>query len=351
MGEKQQDGPSSRQQSGRSPGVRPDGDPVDGWVSAIVAGDRKTLAKVITLIESSRDDHRALAQKILLSILDRKSSPDTLRVGITGPPGAGKSTLIEALGQLAVAHGRRVCVLAVDPSSRRSGGSILGDKTRMEELSRSDRAFIRPSPSGLTLGGIARHTFETILCCEAAGYDLIMIETVGVGQSETAVYDVSDMFFLVLPPASGDGLQGIKKGILEVADMIAVNKADGDLRSAAGRAAADYGRAMHVMPPSRPGWSVPVDMVSALGGEGIDRLWKHMVRFGQLRRSDGALSRLRSEQSVAAMWAEIRERIGVRINAGDKTGGLEEKVFRMEMLPAQAAERIEERFFSAKDDR
>lgn len=322
---------------------------VDDIVRRVRLADRQALAKVITLIESTRQDHRRRAQDILLGLLQERSNhADTLRIGITGPPGAGKSTLIETLGMYVVEQGKKVGVLAVDPSSKRSKGSILGDKTRMEHLAQSEQAFVRPSPSGLTLGGIARHTYETILCCESAGYDVIFVETVGVGQSETAVHDVTDMFVLVLPPAAGDGLQGIKRGILEVADMIVVNKADGDLRAAAGRAAAEYAQAMTVMPRGREGWDVPVEKISAIEGRGMDALWQSMESFQQQRRKDGSLLRQRAEQSVSALWAEVHERVASQIGRRGKAPSLEKKVAEMKMLPALAAAMIAEEYFAFK---
>ncbi|MBI5163680.1 MAG: methylmalonyl Co-A mutase-associated GTPase MeaB, partial [Magnetospirillum sp.] len=225
---------------------------VAALVAGVQAGERRALARAITLIESTRPDHRDAADALLHDLLPQAGN--AVRVGITGVPGAGKSTFIEAFGLAAIAAGHRLAVLAVDPSSPRSGGSILGDKTRMEELSRDPRAFIRPSPSGGTLGGVARRTREAMLVCEAAGFDVVIVETVGVGQSETAVADMVDMFLLLLVPGGGDELQGLKKGIVELADAIVVNKADGDLAAAAGRAARDYANALHLLAAPAGGW-------------------------------------------------------------------------------------------------
>jgi LAO/AO transport system kinase len=234
---------------------------------------------------------------------------NAVRVGISGTPGAGKSTFIDELGSRLTAAGHRVAVLAVDPSSRRSGGSILGDKTRMERLARDPSAFIRPSPSGGTLGGVARRTREAALLCEAAGFDVVLIETVGVGQSETVVADMVDCFVLVGAPGGGDELQGIKRGIMELADVIVINKADGDLLPAARRAVADHRHAVHLLRPKHPGWTVPVVPVSALEGTGVDEAWAEVERFeAHLREGDG-LELLRAAQSVSWMWSEMQERL------------------------------------------
>src|SRR5829696_3615620 len=238
----------------------------------VIAGDRRALARAITLAESTRPDHRAEAEALLAEVLPRSGA--AVRVGISGAPGAGKSTLIEALGTHLVAEGQRVAVLAVDPSSTRSGGSILGDKTRMEQLTRSPDAFVRPSPTGGTLGGVARRTREAMLLCEAAGFDVVLVETVGVGQSEVKVAAMVDLFLVIVAPGGGDELQGIKRGIMELADLIVVNKADGDLAPAAGRAASDLRHAVHLLRPKRASWEVDVLTASALTGAGIAELWE-----------------------------------------------------------------------------
>src|SRR3954452_22383423 len=223
----------------------------------VIAGDRRALARAITMAESTRADHRAEAEALLAEVLPHVGG--SVRVGISGAPGAGKSTFIEALGVHLIERGHRLAVLAVDPSSTRSGGSILGDKTRMEELSRRSEAFIRPSPSGGTLGGVARRTREALLLCEAAGHDVVLVETVGVGQSEVAVAGMLDVFVLLLAPGGGDDLQGVKRGIVELADVVVVNKADGDLAAAAERTAADYANALHFLRSRTEGWEVRVE--------------------------------------------------------------------------------------------
>lgn len=235
-------------------------------------GDRRALAKGITLVESQKPEHRQQAQQILEQLL-----PDTgrsIRLGISGVPGVGKSTFIEALGQHVLAQGHRLAVLAVDPSSQRSGGSILGDKTRMEQLCRQQQAFIRPSPSGETLGGVAGKTRETMLLCEAAGYDVIFVETIGIGQSEITVASMVDFFLLLQLANAGDELQGIKKGVMEVADAIVINKADGDNLAAAQLAAQQLENALHILRPKTPSWQVPVHTCSALEQQGIDTIWQ-----------------------------------------------------------------------------
>jgi LAO/AO transport system kinase len=270
-------------------------------------GDRRALARSITLVESTRRDQRAEAAALLDAVL--AATGRAVRVGISGTPGAGKSMFIDELGSHLTAGGHRVAVLTVDPSSRRSGGSIMGDKTRMERLGRDPAAFIRPSPSGGTLGGVARRTREAGLLCEAAGFDVVLVETVGVGQSETAVADMVDCFVLLAAPGGGDELQGIKRGIMELADIIVVNKADGDLLPAARRAAADYRHAVHLLRPKHPEWTVPVLLASAVEGTGVDEVWSEVQRFGSHLEAGAGLERLRAEQAVAWMWAEVRERL------------------------------------------
>ena len=275
--------------------------------NSILEGDRRALARAITLIESTRADHREQAEAQLAALMPHCGH--SVRVGISGAPGVGKSSFIEAFGLHLVNEGHRVAVLAVDPSSRVSGGSILGDKTRMEDLSRNESAFIRPSPAGRSLGGVARRTRECVLVCEAAGFDVVIVETVGVGQSETAVAEMTDLFLLLLAPAAGDELQGIKKGIVELADMILVNKADGDLVEAANHAAADYRSAVHMIRPASPNWRVPVLTCSAMTGDGIAKAWRKIEDFRAAMTDSGEFSDKRSGQAKAWMWSEIEENL------------------------------------------
>src|SRR5829696_4993615 len=252
----------------------------------VIAGDRRALARAITLAESTRPDHRAEAEALLAEVLPRSGA--AVRVGISGAPGAGKSTLIEALGTHLVAEGQRVAVLAVDPSSTRSGGSILGDKTRMEQLTRSPDAFVRPSPTGGTLGGVARRTREAMLLCEAAGFDVVLVETVGVGQSEVKVAAMVDLFLVIVAPGGGDELQGIKRGIMELADLVVVNKADGDLAPAARQAEADHRHALGLLRPRFEGWRPPVLSCSARTGTGVDAVWAAVLEHRSTLERTGA---------------------------------------------------------------
>jgi LAO/AO transport system kinase len=282
-------------------------------VDGIRTGDRRALARAITLAESARPDHQQDAAALLDALLPHTGN--AIRVGISGAPGAGKSTFIEALGMRLVGRDHRVAVLAVDPSSTRSGGSILGDKTRMEELARHPGAFIRPSPSGGTLGGVARRTREAMLLCEAAGFDVVLIETVGVGQSETAVAELVDLFCLVVAPGAGDELQGIKRGIMELADLVVVNKADGDLAPAAGRAAADYRNALHLLRPKWQAWTSRVLTCSSLTGTGVDEAWDAITEFHAALEASGELAGLREGQAQAWMWSEINETLAHELRA------------------------------------
>ncbi len=273
--------------------------------AGVIAGDRRALARAITLVESARADHRAAA----LDLGDRlrATGRQALRIGLSGAPGVGKSTFIEAFGLMLVGQGLRVAVLAVDPSSARSGGSILGDKTRMERLSREAQAFIRPSPSQTQLGGVARRTREAVAVCEAAAFDVVLIETVGVGQSETMVADLCDIFVLLLAPAGGDELQGVKRGIMELADLIVVNKADGDLRAAALRTQGEHAGALRLL--RRRGGDpdgFPLAMsVSALEGQGVDAVWSAIRRLADWRREQGHWVARRARQSVRWYHAEV----------------------------------------------
>jgi LAO/AO transport system kinase len=315
---------------------------VTSLAERVGAGDRRALAQAITLVESTRADHRAEARALIDELLPRTGT--SVRIGVSGAPGAGKSTLIEALGLHAIGQGRQVAVLAVDPSSSRSGGSILGDKTRMTDLGREAAAYIRPSPSGGTLGGVARRTREALLVCEAAGFDVVVVETVGVGQSEVAVADLVDLFLLIASPTGGDELQGIKRGIMELADVIVVNKADGDLLAPAQRAAADLRNAVHLLRPKRPGWDVEVLLASALEGSGVAEAWERVVSGIEHLRTTGTLDALRGEQAVAWMWDEVHEAVMARVldrpEAQALAKELEAGVAGQQLSPSQAAARL-----------
>jgi GTPase len=273
----------------------------------IRAGDRTVLSRAITLIESKRADHRRAAAALTQELL--RSTGKAVRVGITGVPGVGKSTTIDTLGSMLTREGHKIAVLAVDPSSQRTGGSILADKTRMARLASDMNAFIRPSPASGTLGGVAAKTRETMLLCEAAGYDVILVETVGVGQSEIAVADMTDFFLALMLPGAGDELQGLKKGIVELADMIAINKADGDNVARAKAAAAEYRAALHILTPRSPNWVPPVVTYSALTGDGIAALWRHVLEHRDKLTASGELAARRGEQQVKWMWSMLEERL------------------------------------------
>ena len=279
--------------------------------SRIRAGDRATLARAITLIESKRADHRKSAQRLVQDLLPHTGK--AIRVGITGAPGVGKSTTIDTLGTHLTAKGHKVAVLAVDPSSTRTGGSILGDKTRMARLAVDPSAFVRPSPSSGTLGGVAAKTRETMLLCEAAGYDVILVETVGIGQSETAVADMSDFFLALMLPGAGDELQGIKKGVVELADMIAVNKADGDGIKRARSAAAEYRAALHILTPRSPSWTPPVVTYSGLTGDGVADLWAQVLLHRERLGGTGEIAERRRKQQVKWLWSMLEDRIFSRL--------------------------------------
>jgi len=271
-------------------------------VDGVLAGQRRALAKTITLVESTRVDHQQRAQKVLAALLPHTGR--AIRLGISGVPGAGKSTFIEALGVWLIDQGHRLAVLAVDPSSSVSGGSILGDKTRMELLCQREQAFIRPSPSAGSLGGVAEKTREAMLACEAAGYDVILVETVGVGQSETTVAGMVDMFVLLQLPNAGDDLQAIKKGIVEIADLVAINKFDIDPRAGA-IARAQWKQALHMLRPNSPNWQPPVIGVSALKKEGIVEFWAEIERFRKVMTQSGELEAKRKKQALNWMWSLI----------------------------------------------
>ncbi|MHB9098967.1 MAG: methylmalonyl Co-A mutase-associated GTPase MeaB [Syntrophales bacterium] len=285
---------------------------IDTTVSGLLCGDRRILAKTITLIESSLLCHQDEAQAIMERLIPHTGK--AIRLGITGVPGVGKSSFIESLGMMLVEKGRRVAVLAVDPSSIRSGGSILADKTRMDRLSADSRAFIRPSPSGGTLGGVAKKTRESMLICEAAGFDVIIVETVGIGQSETTVASMVDFFLILMLAGAGDELQGIKKGFLELADALAINKADGDNMERARIARKDYETALHLLRPASPNWSPPVVLCSARQRTGIDEIWEIVLKHRELMTANGGLAERRKSQSLAWMWSLVEEGLRERFH-------------------------------------
>lgn len=279
---------------------------IEVTADAVARGDRAALARAITLIESRRTDHRAAARILLQELLPLTGR--AVRIGVTGVPGVGKSTAIDTLGSRLTAEGKKVAVLAVDPSSTRTGGAILGDKTRMAKLAADPNAFIRPSPTSGTLGGVAAKTREAMLLCEAAGFDVILVETVGVGQSETAVADLTDFFLVLMLPGAGDELQGIKKGILELADMIAVNKGD-DAAMKAKAAAAEYRAALHILTPASATWTPPVVVISGLTGLGLEEMWQTILDHRNRLEATGELAAKRKAQDLKWMWALVEERI------------------------------------------
>jgi LAO/AO transport system kinase len=315
--------------------------------AALRAGDRRALGRAITLVESSRADDRESANR-LLGILTPLAG-NSIRIGISGVPGVGKSTFIESFGNHIIDRGHKLAVLAVDPSSALSGGSILGDKTRMETLSRRMEAFIRPSPAGSTLGGVTRHTRETMLLVEAAGFDVVIVETVGVGQSETAVADMTDLFLLLLLPGGGDELQGIKRGIVELADLIVVNKADGELAAAAERSAADYRSALRFLRQRSARWDVPVETCSALEGRGIDRIWTLIGQYRDIMTASGDLAAARAGQARRWLWSETAESLLARLRedpaAAARMQVLEETVAAGKLSPRVAAQELVQKFW------
>lgn len=322
------------------------------YVAGIRGGDRVVLGKAITLIESAREEHHALAEQVLtqLSADTDENNRSTIRIAITGAPGAGKSTLIEALGMWLVEHGKKVAVLAIDPTSAVTKGSILGDKTRMEKLSVSDQAFIRPSPAGNTLGGVAQKTRETILLTEAAGFEVVLVETVGVGQSETEARRMCDIFILVLLPGAGDELQGIKRGIVEMADILVVNKADGDRVQPAAMAKAHYRNAVHLLPPHPGGWAPTVLTASATEQTGIDTIWKTITEYQETATKSGYWERNRRDQSQfwlhEALAAGLRKMFYEHPFIHAEIQSLEPEVLAGRISPFSAARRILEQFKS-----
>jgi LAO/AO transport system kinase len=313
-----------------------------GLARGIRAGERAVLARAITLIESKRADHQKAARALVQELLP--ATGRAVRVGITGAPGVGKSTTIDALGTYLTGAGHRVAVLAVDPSSARTGGSILADKTRMARLAVDDNAFIRPSPSAGTLGGVAAKTRETMLLCEAAGFDAILVETVGIGQSETAVADMTDFFLALMLPGAGDELQGLKKGLVELADMIAVNKADGDNLARARAAAAEYRAALHILTPRSPAWTPPVMTYSGLTGDGIADLWAQVIAHRDKLTATGEIEARRRAQQVKWMWTMLDEFWRARITSEAKLRAklprIEAAVAAGELSPASAVDEL-----------
>ncbi|MEV5527259.1 methylmalonyl Co-A mutase-associated GTPase MeaB [Streptomyces prunicolor] len=315
---------------------------VDTYVKGVLDGKRALVARAITLVESTKPQHRAMAQELLTALLPH--SGQARRIGISGVPGVGKSTFIDAFGTLLTAQGFRVAVLAVDPSSTRTGGSILGDKTRMERLAVDPAAFVRPSPTAGTLGGVAKATRESIVVMEAAGYDVVLVETVGVGQSETAVANMVDSFLLLTLARTGDQLQGIKKGVLELADVIAVNKADGPHERDAKSAARELAGALRLMHPADANWTPPVLSCSAREGTGLDTVWERLEQHRSLLDSTGRLARKRSEQQVDWTWTMVRDELLGRLHSDPTvralTPDLERQVREGELTATLAAEQI-----------
>lgn len=315
---------------------------VERYAEGVRAGSRAWIARAVTLVESTRPDHRAAAQRLLVALLPYSGA--ARRVGISGVPGVGKSTFIDALGTLLTGIGHRVAVLAVDPSSSRTGGSILGDKTRMERLATDPAAFVRPSPTSGTLGGVARATRESIVVMEAAGYDVVLVETVGVGQSETTVANMVDTFLLLTLARTGDQLQGIKKGVLELADLVSVNKADGPHERDARSAARELSGALRLLQPADAAWTPPVLTCSAREGTGLKGVWERVEQHRTLLESTGALAKRRRTQQVDWTWSMVRERLIDRLQEHPEVRRLGPEVERAvrdgELTATLAAERL-----------
>ncbi|MDO9137450.1 MAG: methylmalonyl Co-A mutase-associated GTPase MeaB [Lutibacter sp.] len=316
------------------------------YINGILKGDRVLLSRAITMIESNLDSDKVIAKEIVQAILPK--SGNSFRIGITGVPGVGKSTFIEVFGLHLIKQGYKVAILSIDPSSQRSKGSILGDKTRMEELANMDEAYIRPSASGDTLGGVANKTGETMLLCEAAGYDIILIETVGVGQSETAVHGMTDFFLLLMLAGAGDELQGIKKGIMEMADMVVINKADGDNIRKSQIARSQYQNALHIFPQSESGWSPVVSTASAIKNIGIDKVWEEISAYKKLVLENDYFHQNRNLQQVQWMYNNINEELK-RLFYGSKDlssqlSMLEKEIISAKISPVKAAQKIIEAF-------
>jgi LAO/AO transport system kinase len=327
-------------------------DELERYVAGVRRGDRRSVAKTITLLESTREDHARLGQGVLEALLP--GTGDAVRLGITGPPGVGKSSFIESLGLRLIGAGHRVAVLAVDPTSPVSGGSILGDKTRMERLAREEAAFIRPSPSGGSPGGVAHRTREAGLVCEAAGFDVVIVETVGVGQSEVAVRSMVDFFLVLLQPGAGDALQGIKRGVLELADGLVVNKADGDQKGLAERTRGEHAAALELLRPASAAWTPRVLAASALTGEGLEAVWEMVGEQRRALEGSGELASRRRAQARQWLWSLVREgleqafrsepRVAARIEA------LEREVQQQKTSPAAAARSLLDAFRGAAAD-
>lgn len=318
------------------------------YIEGVLRGDRVLLSRAITIVESNLPSDKILAKEIIQAILP--SSGNSLRIGITGVPGVGKSTFIEVFGKHLIEKDHKVAILSIDPSSQRSKGSILGDKTRMEELANREEAYIRPSASGDTLGGVANKTGETMLLCEAAGYDIILIETVGVGQSETAVHGMTDFFLLLMLAGAGDELQGIKKGIMEMADMLVINKADGDNIQKSQLAKRQYENALHIFPQSESGWTPVVTTASALKNIGIPEVWEKMEEFNKLVHKNGYFEKNRREQQIQWMYNNIHEDLKQLFYGSEhiteRLNVLEKDIIDDKISPVKAAEKIIEEFKS-----
>ena len=325
---------------------------VGRYTEPVLAGSRAGIARAITLVESSRPDHRVLAQHVLNQLLPH--ADQARRIGITGVPGVGKSTFIDILGGMLIDQGHRVAVLAVDPSSTRSGGSILGDKTRMTRLATDPAAFVRPSPTAGTLGGVARATRESLVVMAAAGYDILLVETVGVGQSETLVAEMTDTFLLLALARAGDQLQGIKKGVLELADIVAVNKADGPHAQEARRAARELAGALRLIGQPDDGWATPVVTCSALTGDGVAEIWNLVDKHEQTLRDSGELDRRRRDQRVSWMWSLVRDQLLDRLRDSDEvhaiTPALEADVRAGTLTPGLAAQQLVTAFLPEPKD-
>lgn len=319
---------------------------VSEYIKGVLKGDRVVLSRAITIIESSLASDKKLAKEIIQAILPK--SGNSFRIGITGVPGVGKSTFIEVFGKYLIRQGHKVAILSIDPSSQRSKGSILGDKTRMEELANLENAYIRPSASGDTLGGVANKTGETMLLCEAAGYDVVLIETVGVGQSETAVHGMTDFFLLLMLSGAGDELQGIKKGIMEMADMVVINKADGDNVRKSEMAKLQYQNALHIFPQSESGWTPVVSTASSIKNIGIDTVWDKITEYRELVSENGYFNKNRDHQQIQWMYNNINEELKRLFydseNIVNQLKTLEKDIMHSKISPVKAAQNIIQEF-------